>query len=209
MIHYWRSLRRHDLWIVRGRSGAGNSWRAIKAARWRARRSRHVRFHETKNIISCEGGSLLVRRSPILVPRARNHSRDVPTGGRFFRGEVDKYTWQGRRSSFLPGDSPAAIPRAQLQHSKRSPTRGLRTGSLPRIASRRWESPGLLRPSDHNPPIASTMDILLRRARAEDRSQDVFSIPSSEYVCGGVSLCARASSTAGQRASDARTALFR
>src|SRR6267154_4235225 len=75
-------------------------------------------FHETKNIISGEGGSLLVN-DPALVPRAEVIREKGTDRGRFFRGEVDKYTWQDVGSSFLPSDLTAAFLWAQLEEAQR------------------------------------------------------------------------------------------
>ncbi|RME19858.1 MAG: dTDP-4-amino-4,6-dideoxygalactose transaminase [Bacteroidetes bacterium] len=72
-------------------------------------------FHETKNIISGEGGMLIVndeqfvKRSEILWEKGTNRSA-------FFRGEVDKYGWVDVGSSFLPSELTAAFLYAQLEH---------------------------------------------------------------------------------------------
>jgi dTDP-4-amino-4,6-dideoxygalactose transaminase len=71
-------------------------------------------FHETKNIISGEGGALLVNdkaflsRAEILWEKGTNRSA-------FFRGEVDKYSWIDVGSSFLPSEITAAFLFAQLE----------------------------------------------------------------------------------------------
>lgn len=71
-------------------------------------------FHETKNIISGEGGALLCRdresgeRAEIIREKGTNRSR-------FFRGQVDKYTWVDIGSSFLPGEITAAFLTAQIE----------------------------------------------------------------------------------------------
>jgi dTDP-4-amino-4,6-dideoxygalactose transaminase len=75
-------------------------------------------FHETKNIISGEGGSLLVN-DPELVLRAEIMREKGTDRGRFFRGEVDKYTWQDIGSSFLPNEITAAFLWAQLEQAER------------------------------------------------------------------------------------------
>lgn len=70
-------------------------------------------FHETKNIISGEGGALLCRdrslaeRAEIIREKGTNRSR-------FFRGQVDKYTWVDLGSSFLPGEITAAFLKGQM-----------------------------------------------------------------------------------------------
>lgn len=71
-------------------------------------------FHETKNIISGEGGALLINdpryaeRAEIIWEKGTNRSQ-------FFRGQVDKYTWVDVGSSFLPGEVVAAFLWAQLE----------------------------------------------------------------------------------------------
>lgn len=72
-------------------------------------------FHETKNIISGEGGMLVInddqfaKRAEIIREKGTNRSA-------FFRGEVDKYGWVEAGSSFLPSDIIAAFLYAQLEN---------------------------------------------------------------------------------------------
>jgi len=75
-------------------------------------------FHETKNVISGEGGALLVN-DPALALRAEIIREKGTDRSRFFRGEVDKYTWQEAGSSFLPGELTAAFLWAQLEEAER------------------------------------------------------------------------------------------
>jgi len=75
-------------------------------------------FHETKNVISGEGGALLVN-DPALAPRAEIIREKGTDRSRFFRGEVDKYTWQEVGSSFLPGELIAAFLWGQLEEANR------------------------------------------------------------------------------------------
>lgn len=75
-------------------------------------------FHETKNVISGEGGALLVN-DPALARRAEIIREKGTDRSRFFRGEVDKYTWQEAGSSFLPGELIAAFLWAQLEEAER------------------------------------------------------------------------------------------
>ncbi|WBL76476.1 dTDP-4-amino-4,6-dideoxygalactose transaminase [Bradyrhizobium xenonodulans] len=75
-------------------------------------------FHETKNIQSGEGGALLVN-DPALALRAEIIREKGTDRGRFFRGEVDKYTWQDVGSSLLPSDLTAAFLWAQLEDAGR------------------------------------------------------------------------------------------
>jgi dTDP-4-amino-4,6-dideoxygalactose transaminase len=75
-------------------------------------------FHETKNVISGEGGALLVN-DPELILRAEIIREKGTDRSRFFRGEVDKYTWQEVGSSFLPGELIAAFLWAQFEDADR------------------------------------------------------------------------------------------
>lgn len=74
-------------------------------------------FHETKNVSCGEGGALLlsddsyVERAEIIREKGTNRSR-------FFRGEVDKYTWCDIGSSYLPSELNAAYLFAQLEKVK-------------------------------------------------------------------------------------------
>jgi dTDP-4-amino-4,6-dideoxygalactose transaminase len=74
-------------------------------------------FHETKNVISGEGGALLVNRTQYI--EAAEIIREKGTNrSQFFRGQVDKYTWQSVGSSFLPGELIAAFLWAQLEEAE-------------------------------------------------------------------------------------------
>ncbi len=64
-------------------------------------------FHETKNIMSGEGG-LFVTSNPILAERAEIIREKGTNRSKFFRGQVDKYTWVDKGSSYLPSDVVAA-----------------------------------------------------------------------------------------------------
>lgn len=75
-------------------------------------------FHETKNFSCGEGGALLINDAPyreraeIIREKGTNRSR-------FFRGQVDKYTWVDVGSSYLPSDMLAAFLLAQLEERAR------------------------------------------------------------------------------------------
>jgi dTDP-4-amino-4,6-dideoxygalactose transaminase len=73
-------------------------------------------FHETKNIISGEGGALTLNR-PDLVARAEIIREKGTNRSQFFRGQIDKYTWVDLGSSYLPGELIAAYLCAQLEVS--------------------------------------------------------------------------------------------
>ncbi len=73
-------------------------------------------FHETKNIISGEGGALLIN-DPVLVERAEIIREKGTNRSKFCRGQVDKYTWVDIGSSYLPGEIVAAFLWAQTQEA--------------------------------------------------------------------------------------------
>ena len=71
-------------------------------------------FHETKNVISGEGGALLVN-DPGLESAAEIIREKGTDRTKFFKGQTDKYTWQSLGSSFLPGELVSAFLLAQLE----------------------------------------------------------------------------------------------
>ena len=71
-------------------------------------------FHETKNFTCGEGGALLIN-DPGLIERAEIIREKGTNRSRFFRGQVDKYTWVDQGSSYLPSDILAAFLYAQLE----------------------------------------------------------------------------------------------
>jgi dTDP-4-amino-4,6-dideoxygalactose transaminase len=71
-------------------------------------------FHETKNFTCGEGGALVVNDHQ-LAERAEILREKGTDRSRFFRGQVDKYTWVDQGSSYAPSDILAAILGAQLQ----------------------------------------------------------------------------------------------
>jgi dTDP-4-amino-4,6-dideoxygalactose transaminase len=79
-------------------------------------------FHETKNVISGEGGALLVN-APELAKRADIVREKGTNRSAFLRGEVDKYTWVDLGSSFLPSDILAAFLWAQFEQFEDIATR--------------------------------------------------------------------------------------
>jgi dTDP-4-amino-4,6-dideoxygalactose transaminase len=74
-------------------------------------------FHETKNINCGEGGALVIN-DPALVERAEIIREKGTNRGRFFRGQVDKYTWVDIGSSYLPSDMLAAYLLGQLEKAE-------------------------------------------------------------------------------------------
>jgi dTDP-4-amino-4,6-dideoxygalactose transaminase len=74
-------------------------------------------FHETKNVISGEGGALVVN-DPALVERAEILLEKGTNRRAFYRGQVDKYTWVDVGSSFLASEMTAAFLWAQLERAE-------------------------------------------------------------------------------------------
>jgi dTDP-4-amino-4,6-dideoxygalactose transaminase len=75
-------------------------------------------FHETKNVTCGEGGALVVN-DPRYVERAEIVREKGTNRSKFFRGEVDRYTWVDLGSSYLPSDLLAAFLLAQLEARER------------------------------------------------------------------------------------------
>lgn len=81
-------------------------------------------FHETKNIISGEGGALLVN-DPAFVDRAEIIREKGTNRSKFFRGQVDKYSWVDVGSSYLPSEPVAAFLWAQMEEAEQITNRRL------------------------------------------------------------------------------------
>lgn len=101
-------------------------------------------FHETKNVISGEGGALLVNDAALAI-RAEIIREKGTDRSRFFRGEVDKYTWQEVGSSFLPGELIAAFLWAQLENAQEITRNRLHVWDRYHAALAPLEAQGLLR----------------------------------------------------------------
>lgn len=101
-------------------------------------------FHETKNVISGEGGALLVNNSALAF-RAEIIREKGTDRSRFFREEVDKYTWQEVGSSFLPGELIAAFLSAQLGEADRITQERLKIWQHYHELLEPYESKGILR----------------------------------------------------------------
>ena len=109
---------RHGLYVIEDAAQAIDSFHISKDGTRRALGSighfGAFSFHETKNIISGEGGMLAINdskyfeRAEIIWEKGTNRSR-------FFRGEIDKYGWVDTGSSFLPSEITAAFLWAQLE----------------------------------------------------------------------------------------------
>jgi len=128
-------------------------------------------FHETKNIMSGEGGALLIN-DPSLTERAEILWEKGTNRSQFIRGQVDKYTWVDLGSSFLPSEITAAVLRAQLEAAEEITARRLHLWHRYHEAFARLETVNLARrpviPANcrHNGHI---FQLLLRSGAERDR----------------------------------------
>ncbi|MBV9509025.1 MAG: dTDP-4-amino-4,6-dideoxygalactose transaminase [Caulobacteraceae bacterium] len=104
---------RHGLVVIEDAAQAINAtWRGTPLGRFGAFAA--FSFHETKNLISGEGGALVVN-DPSASERAEIVWEKGTNRAQFKRGEVDKYTWMDLGSSYLPSEITAAFLLAQLE----------------------------------------------------------------------------------------------
>jgi dTDP-4-amino-4,6-dideoxygalactose transaminase len=101
-------------------------------------------------VISGEGGALLVNRDEYALQAEIIREKGTDRS-RFFRGEVDKYTWQSVGSSFLPGELIAAFLWAQLEHANKITQLRLQVWNRYNQLTKSLESEGLL----HRPFVPS------------------------------------------------------
>jgi dTDP-4-amino-4,6-dideoxygalactose transaminase len=101
-------------------------------------------FHETKNVMCGEGGALLVNR-PDWVERAEVIQEKGTNRSKFFRGEVDKYTWVDLGSSYLVSDIGAAFLWAQLEQAREITEKRIAVWEAYHEALEDLEGEGLLR----------------------------------------------------------------
>jgi dTDP-4-amino-4,6-dideoxygalactose transaminase len=119
-------------------------------------------FHETKNIISGEGGSLLIN-NPSYTKRAEIIREKGTNRSQFFRGEVDKYTWVDIGSSYLPGEVIAAFLMAQLEQTEKITNKRIRVWNKYHTSLKDLEDKGFItRPfvpdnSEHNAHLYSIL----------------------------------------------------
>jgi dTDP-4-amino-4,6-dideoxygalactose transaminase len=100
-------------------------------------------FHETKNYICGEGGALCIN-NPDMIQRAEIIRDKGTNRQRFFRGEVDKYTWVDVGSSYVPSEICSAFLYAQLEEMERISTRRKEIYQTYRRALKPLEAQGLL-----------------------------------------------------------------
>lgn len=101
-------------------------------------------FHETKNVVSGEGGALLVN-DEAFVERAEIIREKGTNRSRFFRGQVDKYTWVEVGSSYLPGEIISAFLAAQFEEAETITARRMALWDRYHAWAEPWERAGRLR----------------------------------------------------------------
>jgi len=103
-----------------------------------------ISFHETKNIISGEGGALLINDER-FIERAEFIREKGTNRSKLFRGEVDKYTWVDIGSSYLPSELIAAFLWAQMEEAESITARRLSIWQTYHEAFEKLEINGCLR----------------------------------------------------------------
>lgn len=109
--------RGHGLRVIEDAAQGVNSWYAGRALGSIGDLGCYS-FHETKNYICGEGGALCIN-DPELIQRAEIIRDKGTNRQRFFRGEVDKYTWVDVGSSYVPSEICSAFLYAQLEELER------------------------------------------------------------------------------------------
>ncbi len=134
---------RHDLIVIEDAAQAYHaSWRGRPLGSFGHFAA--LSFHETKNIISGEGGALVIN-DPTAHERAEIIWEKGTNRASFYRGEVAKYTWVDVGSSFLPNELTAAFLFAQLESSRDITDRRLAAWQRYHTALQTFEDAGLLR----------------------------------------------------------------
>jgi dTDP-4-amino-4,6-dideoxygalactose transaminase len=153
-------------------------------------------FHETKNVVSGEGGAIALRDAT-LADRARILWEKGTNRTAFRLGQVDKYTWVDVGSSFLPSELTAAVLRAQLEGAQGLIDDRLQTWRFYHAALEDAEGAGLLRrpivPAhcEHNGHIYYVLcadraqrDAMIGRFRAEGITATFHYIPLHSAPAG-------------------------
>ncbi len=105
--------RRHNLWVVEDAAQGVTSYYKGKALGTIGDFG-CFSFHETKNYSMGEGGALLIKNEDMIEPAEIIREKGT-NRAKFFRGQIDKYTWVEAGSSYLPSELNAAYLYAQLE----------------------------------------------------------------------------------------------
>ena len=144
MNHLNAIAERHDLFVVEDAAQAlGSKYKGRNAGSLGHLAA--FSFHETKNIISGEGGAIAINDASLIaraeIVREKGTNRKV-----FLRGQVDKYTWVDLGSSFLPGELVAAFLYGQLEQIDAIQNDRVATWKLYNAALRPFRDRGLRTP---------------------------------------------------------------
>lgn len=135
--------RKHDLWVIEDAAqGIMSTYKGRPLGS--IGHMGCLSFHETKNIISGEGGALLIN-DPALAERAEIIREKGTNRSQFFRGLVDKYTWVDVGSSYLPSELIAAFLWAQMEEADEITRRRLAIWDSYHQALEKQEADGHLR----------------------------------------------------------------
>ncbi|WP_347359408.1 dTDP-4-amino-4,6-dideoxygalactose transaminase [Bdellovibrio sp.] len=108
---------KHNIWVVEDAAqGIFASYKGKNLGAWGHMAA--FSFHETKNIVCGEGGALTIN-DPRLVARAEIVRDKGTNRQQFLNGQVDKYTWQDKGSSYLLSELSAAFLYAQLEEGEK------------------------------------------------------------------------------------------
>ena len=148
-------------------------------------------FHETKNLTCGEGGAIVIN-DPALVERAEIIREKGTNRSRFFRGQVDKYSWVDIGSSYLPSEILAAYLCAQIE--ARAAIQAKRQRDLEPLRRRagRLERPARRHPSARAGALPAPGPPLLPAAADAGRPPGVHRASAGAVDRGGVPLSAAA-----------------
>jgi dTDP-4-amino-4,6-dideoxygalactose transaminase len=155
-------------------------------------------FHETKNVISGEGGALLVN-DPAFIDRAEILLEKGTNRRAFFRGEVDKYTWLDLGSSFLASELTCAFLWAQLERAEWLNARRLRIWQRYHDGFTDLEQDGLVRRPTVPDGVVHNGHLYFLLARDESGRNDLIDALAREHVRAVFHYLPLHSSPAGRR----------
>ena len=149
-------------------------------------------FHETKNLTCGEGGALVIN-DPALVERAEILREKGTNRSRFFRGQVDKYTWVDVGSSYLPSDTARRLPVRAARGPRRDPGQA-RTPIWSRYDAELadWADAHGVRPADRAGRLRAPGAPVLPAAAVARRAPGAHRAPARRGDPGGVPLPAAA-----------------
>lgn len=140
-------------------------------------------FHETKNLTSGEGGALLIN-DPYMAERAEIIREKGTNRSKFFRGQVDKYSWVDVGSSYLPGEIIAAFLWAQMEAADSIAAQRLAIWERYHVALESLEQTGRVRrPIIPNGCVHNAHMYYLLLRDLDDRTQFIDGVKSQGLHC--------------------------